>query len=152
MSTEHMTATDPEIHEPKNITTASNNQVYVADGASSGNWTSRQIVLNTRIDDVSTAASYWVVTPFAGSVSSIYTVIDGAIGTADATITFELSGTAITDGTITIANASSAAGDVDSSSPTANNVVSAGQAIEVITDGASTGTVSAVVTIVIDLS
>jgi len=35
---EHVNATDPELHEPKGISTASVNEVYVADGLGSGNW------------------------------------------------------------------------------------------------------------------
>jgi hypothetical protein len=39
MSTvQHSALTDPNIHEPKGITTAQDGQVYVADGANSGNW------------------------------------------------------------------------------------------------------------------
>lgn len=37
---EHVTITDPAIHEPKDVTTASSGQVYVADGGGSGSWTS----------------------------------------------------------------------------------------------------------------
>lgn len=35
---QHSELTDPNIHEPKDITTAQDGQVYVADGANSGNW------------------------------------------------------------------------------------------------------------------
>jgi hypothetical protein len=35
---QHSAITDPNIHEPKGITTASNGQVYVADGGGSGDW------------------------------------------------------------------------------------------------------------------
>lgn len=38
MAQEHVSITDPEIHEPKGISGASQGQVYVADGAGSGNW------------------------------------------------------------------------------------------------------------------
>lgn len=38
MSVEHSAITDPEIHESKGVSTASNNQVYVANGAGSGTW------------------------------------------------------------------------------------------------------------------
>lgn len=36
---EHAAITDPNIHEPKGIATAEDGQVYVADGAGSGEWT-----------------------------------------------------------------------------------------------------------------
>lgn len=35
---QHSAITDPNIHEPKGITTASSGQVYVADGGGSGDW------------------------------------------------------------------------------------------------------------------
>lgn len=98
------------------------------------------------IDDVSTGASFWVVPGFAGRINKITTVLHGAIGTADADITTEINGTAVTGGLITIATASSAAGDVDTATPTAANVFGAEDALEVITDGASTNTVKVTVT------
>ena len=107
-----------------------------------------QFVLIGEIADISTAGSSWVVSPYAGTIKKIYTVIDGAITNADASISFEIDGTAVTDGGITIAYSGSGAGTVDSSTPTAHNTVTAGQAIEIITDGGSTGTRKAVVTIV----
>lgn len=38
MATEHSDITDPLIHEPKGISTAAANTVYVADGSASGDW------------------------------------------------------------------------------------------------------------------
>lgn len=35
---QHSALTDPNIHEPKGITTAQDGQVYVADGSNSGDW------------------------------------------------------------------------------------------------------------------
>lgn len=35
---EHVNITDPNIHEPKGVSTATTNEVYVADGAGSGSW------------------------------------------------------------------------------------------------------------------
>lgn len=111
-----------------------------------------QFVLHGEIVDISTAGSSWVVSPYAGTIEKIYTVIDGAITGADAAITFEIDGTAVTDAGITIANSGSGAGDVDSSTPSAKNSVDAGQAIEIITDGGSTNTVKAKVTFVMQRS
>ena len=104
----------------------------------------------TCIVDISTAQSDWIVAPHAGAITDIWTVIDGAIGTADADITLELAGTLVTGSTVTVATASSAAGDVDTATATAANTVAAGDAIEVITDGASTNTVEVCVTIIIE--
>lgn len=38
MSIEHKTLLDPEVHEPKGVTTAADGTVYVADGLGSGDW------------------------------------------------------------------------------------------------------------------
>jgi len=106
-------------------------------------------VLTVTMADISTASSVWVVAPHAGDISKIYSVINGTIATANAAITFELAGVAVTGAGITIAYSGSAAGDVDYSTPTALNTVTAGQAIEIITNGASTNTVIATFTVLI---
>ena len=105
------------------------------------------IYLTAQIADISTASSTFIVMP-ACTVSNIWTVIDGAITVAAATITFENNaGTALTGGSITIASTGSAAGDVDTCATTANNVFTEGQKLEIITDGGSTGARLARVTI-----
>ena len=54
MTIEHSIITDPNIHEPKDITTALNKQVYTANGAGSGAWVSNipnnTVVINTASD------------------------------------------------------------------------------------------------------
>jgi len=110
-----------------------------------------EFIINGVIDDISNGASNWVVSPYAGTIENIYTVIDAAITTAaTAAISFEIGGTAVTDGGITIggSTAQSAAGVVDSSTPSALNTVAAGGAIELISDGGSTNASKAEVTLV----
>lgn len=99
------------------------------------------------LDDVSTAGSAWVVPGFRGKIKKIHSVIDGAIATANAVVTAKIGGTAVTNGVVTIATASSAAGDIDTATPSAANAFSPGQAIELATNGASTNTVKAVFTL-----
>jgi len=149
MPVEHVNITDPEIHEPKGIAAATVGKVYVADGAASGSWNYQVDYITCIIDDISTAQSDWVVAPYAGNIIKIYSVIDTAITVADATLSFEIAGVAITSGGITITQAGSAAGDVDSSTPSAANAVTAGQAIECITNGGSTTASKATITLVI---
>jgi len=108
-----------------------------------------QYAITVDMTDISTAASVWVVAPHAGDIAAIYSVINGAIITADATITAEIGGTLVTGSSITIAFTGSAAGIVDSSAPSAANTVTAGQAIEIITNGGSTNVVRATFTILI---
>jgi hypothetical protein len=105
--------------------------------------------LTSTIADISTASSTFVPVPDGGKVVKIFTALQGAIGTANAAITFEIGGTAITGGAITVTQSGSAAGDVDTATPTAANRVEEGGSIEMITDGASSNTIKLVVTFVI---
>jgi hypothetical protein len=147
---DHASLTGSDLHEPKGADAAPVGSLYIANGAGSGSWSTRQFFLTAYIADVSTAGQIYVVSPVAGTVSKIYTALNGAIGTADAVITPKIGGAAITAGAVTIAYSSSAAGDVDSSTPSAANTVTAGQAIEIETNGASTNTVPIMITVVID--
>ena len=101
------------------------------------------------IADISTASSTYVAVPDGGKVIKIITALQGAISGGDAAITFEIGGTAITGGGITVTQSGSAAGDVDTATPTAANRVEEGGSIEMITDGASSNTIKLVVTFVI---
>ena len=105
--------------------------------------------LTSTIADISTASSTFVPVPDGGRVIKIITALQGAIGTANAAITFEIGGTAITGGGITVTQSGSAAGDVDTAEPTAANEVSEDGTIEMITNGASSNTIKLVVTFVI---
>ena len=105
--------------------------------------------LTSTIADISTASSTFVPVPDGGRIIKIFTSIKNAITTADAALSFEIGGTAITGGGITITQSGSAAGDVDTAEPTAANSVNEGQAIEMITDGGSSTACECVVTFVI---
>ena len=105
--------------------------------------------LTSTIADISTASSTFVPVPDGGKVIKIITALQGAIGTANGGITFEIGGTAITGGGITVTQSGSAAGDVDTAEPTAANDVAEGGSIEMITDGSSSNTIKLVVTFVI---
>lgn len=109
-----------------------------------------QIVTATAVlTDISTASSAFVAAPIAGEVVAIYTVLGGEISGADSVLTAEINGTPITGISITVAQSGSAAGDRDSDVPTGANTVAAGDALEIITDGASTGTATLSATFVI---
>lgn len=99
------------------------------------------------IGDVSTAGSVFVVPGVAGTIVKISNVIDAAITSADAGLTFEIGGVEVTGADITIANSGSAAGVVDQSTPSALNVITASEAIEVVKDGLSSTTSNGVVTL-----
>ncbi len=110
-----------------------------------------KITLPFTIVDVSTAGQVFIPIPdeFEGEVVEIRTALNGVITGGDAVLTPKIGGTALTNGAITIANAGSAAGDVDTARPTGLNAVAAGGSIEIETDGGSTGTVSVFGTVVI---
>ena len=157
---QHSALTGASLHETKGVSSAGDNTVHYATSGV-GAWAKvnanmidtssiknvNKIYVTYRITDVCTAGSHWVVAPLAGTISKIYSVIDGAIGTADTNLTFEIAGVLVTNGSIVITQSGSAAGDVDSSTPTAANAVTAGQAIEIITDGAGSNTVACTITI-----
>lgn len=96
--------------------------------------------MTVRFTDVSAPGSVWVHPGFRGKIRKLSSVLHGAITGADSVITVEIGGTAVTGATLTIANASSAAGDVDTATPTALNSFTEDQPIEVITSGASSTT------------
>lgn len=158
----HSTLTGSELHEPKGAAAASAHTVYVADGAGSGAWakidsdnidttsifTTNKLVINARIDDVSTSGSIYVPIPVACTVNAVYTALGGPLTSANATITVR-NNADTSMGTITVAYSGSAAGDVDSLTPASNNTFTAGQRMRIDTDGGSTGTYPLVFSIVV---
>lgn len=101
--------------------------------------TGRKVYLNLDIADLSADANYYVICPVDGVISRIDSVIDGAVSTADVTITPSIGGTNITGGVVTIAYSGSAAGDLDYALPTTGNVIAAGAAIKFAVAGGGAG-------------
>ena len=112
----------------------------------------KKIYLTIDMTDISTASTSYIVSPVAGTITKIQTIINGAIATADAVITGKIATTAITGGAVTIAYSGSAAGDVDSVTPSAANTVAVGNNINFTTNGASTNTIRATIVVEITLS
>ena len=81
----------------------------------------------------------WVA-PRACTIVKVYTVLNAACATADATVTGKINASAITNGVVTIAYSGSAAGDVDVASPSAANVLAAGDVLNFTVGGGSTAT------------
>ncbi len=110
------------------------------------------VVLTARIPDVSTASSAaFICSPVAGTLSKIYTVLEGTIATANAVLTASVDGGTDVTATVTIAYDGSAAGDVDSCTPADNNTVAVGSYIKLLTNNASTNAIGATVSFVITL-
>ena len=105
--------------------------------------------LTSKITTISTAGSTFVPVPDGGTIIKIFTAIKNAISSANAALTFEIGGVAVTGGGITVTQSGSAAGDVDTAEPTAANEVAEDGTIEMITDGASSNTIKLNVTFVI---
>jgi len=99
------------------------------------------------IGDVSSAGSVFVAPGVAGTIVNFSNVIDAAITAADAGLTLEIGGVAVTGADITITQSGSAAGDVDQAVPSALNVITASEAIEIVKDGLSTTASNGVVTL-----
>lgn len=156
MSIEHSAIADPHIHEPKGAAGAVSGAVYVANGSGSGTWINaknlNRIVLTVRIPDISTADSVWVATPLAGKLIGVFVTLDAAITVANSNVSVEIAGVSVTPTSLVITQAASAPGSTFSMTVTANNTLTAGQVLEVITDGASTTASEAVVTLLIDVT
>ena len=105
--------------------------------------------LTAKITNISAAGSTFVPVPDGGRVIKIITSIKNAISSANAALTWEIGGTAITGGGITVTQSGSAAGDIDTAEPTALNEVAEGGSIEMITSGAPSNTIVLYVTFVI---
>jgi hypothetical protein len=90
--------------------------------------------------DVSAAASIWATPGFRGRLRKIVTTLNTAITGADANVTVEIGGTLVAGSAIVVTQSGSAAGDVDTATPTSANSFTDSQALEVITDGASSTT------------
>lgn len=162
---EHNTLTGSSLHEPKGIDSAATSdagKVITPSSSTAGTGTLRNLTeseitgkvayITARFDDVSTAGDIYIPMAFAGIVTGVRTVIDGTLATADVTLTAKVNNVAMTNGAVTIAYSGSAAGDVDSASPSAGNSVTVGDYVNITSDGASTNTVSATVMLTISRS
>lgn len=92
------------------------------------------------IPDVSAPSSVWATPGFRGRVRKVVTTLQTAITGADAGVTLEIGGTLVAGSEIVITQSGSAAGDIDTATPTSANNFTEDQAIEVITDGDSSTT------------
>lgn len=151
----HSTLTGSFLHEPKGVAAAASGTVYIANGSGSGVWTNPQtitpLILTGFIDNISASSSVYVSTPYAGTIEKVTTVLAETIASADAVITVSNSASA-SMGTITVAYTSSAAGDVDSLTPSSNHTVTAGSYIKLTTNGASSNTARLYFSVTLDRS
>ena len=132
---------------------AANNLSDVASAATArANLGANKVALTVKVEDLrgASAAVYRLVAPVAGEVAKIWTVLGDALATGHAVVTGAINGTPITSGAVTITQAGSAAGDVDSATPSAAKTVAAGDVITLTVSGTNTANVSAEATILIE--
>ena len=143
-----------ELHQKGTKITASAAELNIMDGVTASTaeinkldgFDPRVQYLVTQVDDLSAAASIFVVMP-ACTVTKAWSVIHGAVD-ADTTLTLkDNAATAMTSGVITITATGSAAGDIDSASPTASNTFTEGQKLEIACGGEGTAAVRATITV-----
>lgn len=103
------------------------------------NRSSSEYVVGNQLADISAASSTYAVATAKGRLKRVYSVLHGAITGADATWAVSINGTAVT-GTVTVANASSAAGDIDSHEYSGDIYVNEGDLITFTSGGESSTT------------
>ena len=130
----HSSLTGADLHEPKGVETANSEDVYVADGSGSGSWKGQTLLLNKKITDISGSFDRYIPLPVACRVVHITTAISAAISGSDLVLTFK-NAAAASMGTVTVTQSGSAAGDIDTLTPSSNNTFAVNTAIEIEGDG-----------------
>lgn len=112
----------------------------------------RKKIVQLRLSTIAGAGSpvYRVVSPWSGLITKITSIIELALTTGDAVLTAKIGAVAITGGAITVAQAGSAAGDIDSALPSAANYVAAGNMLSITVTGTQAAAAPANVTFEID--
>ncbi|MFH0853944.1 MAG: hypothetical protein V1891_00405 [bacterium] len=131
-----------------------NGEITTSDLSASAGITAAQLAtasktntMAVRMADISTAETLYVMMPKC-TVTKISTVLSGAITVADSTITASRNTDAMANGVVTIATSGSAAGVIDSASPTTNNTFDGStQYLKLVGDGGSTDAAPVIVTI-----
>lgn len=100
-----------------------------------------EFCLTVFVADLRSGGVYSTVAPIAGTITKIWSVTDKHTtnGSTDATLTASIGGTNITGGVISIPHGTGR-GTVGSATPTANNVVAAGNKISITVGGGNTDT------------
>lgn len=123
--------------------------VWVAVNAAGRAPTAIPVALGSLSTKAADAAVLRFVSPVAGVITKIQSVMNAALATGDATLTAAINGTDITTGVLTLTQSGSAAGDVDVCTPTALNTVAVGDVVTLTGGGASTATATANVSLLI---
>lgn len=111
-----------------------------------------RIALTVAVATLVGSNTYRVPCPVSGKVTRVMSVLNGALTTGDATLTGKIGTTAITNGALTLTQSGSAAGDVDSATPTAANTVAEGDFLAVTVGGTNDAVVGATVTFLVEVA
>lgn len=107
------------------------------------------MALTFQVADLSVSGTYWLVSPWTGTIVAVYAIADGARTTGSAILTGNIAATPITSGVVTL-TVNGAAGDIFSASPSAANAVTAGVSkINFVRSGTNDAAVGCTVTVVI---
>jgi hypothetical protein len=154
MTIEHKNITEANLHELKGASTATAGQIPVATGSGSSTWTTvnnlNKMAITTYFPNLADADSVFITAPLAGTISKAYITVHNAID-ADTVVTLKIGGVAVTNGTISVVASGSTGGSVFSCTPTAANAVIAGQAIEIVSNGAATANDPAYITLLLSV-
>lgn len=123
-------------------------ELNILDGVTATTAELNQYSVNVDFADANTAGSIFVVAPHAGSIVGLHAVNAIANTTVKTVLTAKIATVTVTAPAWEIA-ITQAAGVASSAVPTAANVVTAGQVIEVATDGGGTPVMPTSITIVI---
>jgi hypothetical protein len=110
----------------------------------------RKTLIFSRVNVVGATASvyrYVNTSGYAQTILSIASALTAALATGDATITASINATPVTTGVVTIAESGSAAGTIDSCTPSAANVIGLGQVLELTVGGGNDAAVFADVSV-----
>lgn len=142
MAIEHRSIPDAERHEPKGVSTALIDTVYVSDGAASGVWKEVPFVISASLPDVSTPSFILVPIPTNLTVQAIKFTLYNAITVANSIITVTRGGDGASLGNATIVFTASAEGTSFDFVPSGNNAINASthKYLKIATDGGSTTT------------
>ena len=105
----------------------------------------QEVEVYGQLASVSSTSVLSMHAPFQGRVIKVGAVLGAAASTADATLTTNIAGTAITGGVVTVTQAASAAGSTFTATPTGANTCNEDDPIGVVVTG--TGTAGGPVTV-----
>lgn len=156
----HVSLPEDNLHECKGASTATSGTVPTSNGAGHTTWSNPLASLNNKnkmylygqFTDISTASSVFIPTTLAGLVSRITVTLQGAITTANSIVTAKINGVAVTGVSITVAFTGSAAGTTFTGTASAANALAANSALEIVSDGASSTAMAAIVVVELDVS